>query len=101
MATGYLDNGDPYIDVDIPAFGQAVTLRCLIDTGFTGFLSVPLLQAFPLGLILSSTTNVALANGAVETKLVCLGLARLDGVQQIGIFMIENRGSDVLLGMGS
>jgi len=39
------------------------------------------------------------ANGAVENKLVCLGLAKIDGLEQAGLIVIENESKQILLGM--
>lgn len=45
MAIGSLDaNGDPTLEIEIiGAYGQPTNFTCVIDTGFTGFLSIPLL----------------------------------------------------------
>ena len=100
MATGYFKNGDPYIDVDVSnPLGWKRTLSCLIDTGFTGFLSVPILQAFPIGLLLHSTVSVTLADGSTSSNLVCLGTAHLPGESQAGLIFIEAASSQVLLGL--
>lgn len=94
MATGYLLNDDPYVDVSIPAFGGTITLNCLIDTGFTGFLSVSLVDAFPLGLILFGTTDVTLADGSTVSKITCLGAADIDGERKFGLFLVHpNKGA--------
>jgi len=94
------DKGEPTLDIEVlGAFNQPASFTCLIDTGFTGFLSIPLLQAFPVGLVLSGTMSLELANGAVETKLTCLGIARLNGVELAGVIVIENESNQVLLGM--
>ncbi len=101
MAIGSLGaNGDPTIEIEVlGAFNQPTKLACLIDTGFTGFLSIPLLQAFPIGLILTGTMSLQFANGASENRLTCLGVARLDGVENMGLIVIENEGNQVMLGM--
>ena len=101
MAIGSLDaDGDPTVAVEIiGAFGQPTTFTCVVDTGFTGFLSIPLLQAFPVGLVLAGTRPMVFANGAVENKLICLGVARVDGVEKSGLIVIENESKQVLLGM--
>lgn len=93
-------NGDPIIEVIVVgAFGQPTTFSCVIDTGFTGFLSIPLLQAFPIGLILAGTMDVTLANGVTEPKLFCLGQAKIGQDEKWGIILIENKSKQTLLGM--
>lgn len=101
MAIGSLDaNEGPFLEIEVlGAYGQPHKLNCLIDTGFTGFLSIPILQAFPIGLILATTMPVVFANGQTEDKLVCLGVAKVDGAENIGLILIETKGNQILLGM--
>lgn len=101
MAIGSLDaNEGPLLEIEVlGAFGQPHKLTCLIDTGFTGFLSIPILQAFPIGLVLATTMPVLFGNGQTEDKLVCLGLARVDGKENPGLILIETKHQQVLLGM--
>lgn len=100
MATGYLDKGEPFIDIEVSnPLGWKSKLKCLIDTGFSGFLSIPILQAFPIGLILHTTSSVTLADGSTSNKLTCLGQAELDGESKVGLILIEPASDQVLLGM--
>lgn len=39
------------------------------------------------------------ANGAVENKLICLGVARVDRIDQMGLIVIEHQSKQILLGM--
>ena len=101
MATGFLDNNrDPCISISVEGpVTQPIELTCLIDTGFSGFLSIPLTQAFPIGLILYGTTTVTLANAQQEHRLMCLGHCTVDKVSKLGIILIETQGQQALLGM--
>lgn len=101
MPTGYLDkNGDPYVSVEVAnPLGWKQKFDCLIDTGFTGFLSIPMLQAFPIGLLLRGTMKVVLADGSTQDKLTCLGSASLESEVNVGLIIIEPRSNQVLLGM--
>ena len=72
---GFLhESGSPAIDLEIsgpfPDVRQGFT--AIIDTGFTGFVSMPLASAFPLGLSLFGTSSVVLADGNSQTKLLAL-----------------------------
>jgi predicted aspartyl protease len=100
MPIGSFDsNGAPVIDIEIlGAFDQPTTVTCVIDTGFSGFLSIPL-QAFPIGLVVHGTMPVVFANGTVENKLICLGVARAGGSDQTGLIVLENQSKQILLGM--
>ena len=71
----------------------------MVDTGFSGFLLLPILNAFPIGLLLQGTMPITLADGTTQTKLTCLGSIHFDGADAIGIIIIEWQNTDVLVGM--
>ena len=71
----------------------------MVDTGFSGFLLLPILNAFPIGLLLQGTMPITLADGSTQTKLTCLGSIHFDGAEQVGIIIIEWQNTDVLVGM--
>ena len=56
--------------------GQASDIEATIDTGFTGFLTVPPALAAELGLALEGTSRATLADAADTTPLV--GMRMLD-----------------------
>jgi clan AA aspartic protease len=95
--------GHPFIKVKV--FGIAEQLAqefdALIDTGFTGFLMLPLTAALPLGLTLISTTAYTLADGSSSLTLVALGTVELEGQKVFGPISLESNVNckDVLLGM--
>ncbi len=60
---------------------------------------MPLLKAFPLGLMLHGTTSVSLADGATHTKLTALGKITAGDKSEIGVIILEPSSSDLLLGM--
>jgi len=74
--TGYIDsNGHPRLTIriigtssDVPADTEA-----LMDTGFTGFLMLPIAQALPLGLVLVGTADFELADGSMITNFLAKG----------------------------
>jgi hypothetical protein len=73
---GYLDtNGHPRLTIRITGTSPnvQVDVDALIDTGFTGFLMLPIAQALPLGLILVGTGDYELADGNTVTNFLAKG----------------------------
>lgn len=102
--TGYLDNaGSPRLKITLRGVWEGVNqeLDAIVDTGFTGFLSMPMVDAFPLGLVLYGTTTTILADGSTSYKLMAVGTASVGQESNVGIVLL-NMGSGpsaVLLGM--
>ena len=95
------ESGSPAIDLEIsgpfPDVRQGFT--AIIDTGFAGFVSMPLASAFPLGLSLCGTTTVVLADGEAHVTLLALCTAYLADEQQVGTVILEPSSTEVLVGM--
>src|SRR2546426_9857730 len=101
--TGSLDKaGSPRIKVHIRGVFTTppAEVDALIDTGFTGFISMPMVQAFPLGLPLVGTSSFVLADNTTAVNLLAFGLAWLGTeTPQGGLIVLQYRAGDVLLGM--
>jgi predicted aspartyl protease len=73
-------SGSPTIDISVSGpLTTPIEFTAIMDTGFTGFLLLPILQAFPVGLVLHGTVPISLADGSTQTKLTCLGTIHFDG----------------------
>jgi len=96
---------DGYID----AYGQAranvavsgkkiqITLSPVIDTGFDGDICLPLPVAIQLGLELSGSVEIELADGSIKQELIFSGSTKLSGqAREIEITLTESK--DALLG---
>ncbi len=94
-------NGTPYIQIEVSGWNTAapVTLTAVIDTGFSGFLQMPLLSAFPVGLVLHTMMDITLADGSVQNKLVCHGNIHYSGQIHSGLVLIEEQDADILVGI--
>ncbi len=98
---GYFSrNGHPIIPIEVYGYSEKISLKfeAMLDTGFSGFLSLPLVYAFKVGLILTSTASFTLADGSTEHTLLCFGGIKLNGQKQTGLISVS-KGNDALLGM--
>ena len=99
--TGFFDkSGSPALKIKISGpFAKGVEFDAILDTGFTGFICMPLLRALPLGLMLYGTTSVELADGSTSTKLTAKGMAEVEGEKEVGVIILEPTANDTLVGM--
>jgi len=96
---GIRETGTPILVLKvIGRGGSEVTVEGILDTGFDGFLCLPISLAVSLGLELIDVTRTELADGTVvEDELVFAGRAEWDGaVMDIDILLTRSR--DVLIG---
>lgn len=95
--------GHPIIRVRVWGIAEqfAQEFDALLDTGFTGFMMLPLTAALPLGLTLISTSAYTLADGSSTTSLLALGTIEYEGQQIFGPVSLESNVNckDVLVGM--
>ncbi|MFQ5794298.1 MAG: hypothetical protein ACE5JP_04520 [Candidatus Bipolaricaulia bacterium] len=78
--------------------GEEVTVEGILDTGFDGFLCLPIPLAVSLGLELIDVTHTELADGTiVEDELLFAGRAEWDGVT-MDVDILLTRSEDVLIG---
>jgi predicted aspartyl protease len=99
--TGFFDkSGSPALKIRVAGpFATAVEFDAILDTGFTGFICMPLLRALPLGLMLYGTTSVELADGSTSMKLTAKGIAEVEGERKVGVVILEPTANDILVGM--
>lgn len=93
-------NGSPIISLQIGGIlpNSSQEFEVIIDTGFTGFIAMPMVKAFPLGLALTGTTTVMLADGKSAYKLTALGAATIGGKTEAGVILLDETSNDILLG---
>lgn len=76
LQIGYIDNdGHPKVRLKVGGTnaGAEIEIDALVDTGFTGFLMLPIALALPLGLVLIGTGDYMLADGSLITNFLARG----------------------------
>jgi predicted aspartyl protease len=73
--------------------------EAIIDTGFTGFIQLPLSEALSLSLPLEGTNSVTLANGSSLVMLTALAQVTLMGRTEVGVVLLSMTSNDILVGM--
>lgn len=77
---GTFNNDQPKIEIEVKGVnGVSKKVVALVDSGFNGYLTLPYLEAFPLGLILTGIQSNTLADGSQSSHLVCIGQICVDG----------------------
>ena len=72
----------------------------IIDTGFTGFIQLPLQYAFSLKLPLEGTASYTLADGTQTACLIALAKTTFGGKTVTGAVTLAPGSQDILVGMG-
>lgn len=99
---GYFNKaGAPAIKIGISGVLQRkpTEFEATVDTGFSGFLSMPLLQAFPIGLVLKGTMALQYADGSASDKLIALGEVSVGNELEINVIILHEKSNTVLVGM--
>ena len=77
---GTFNNDQPVIEIEVKGVtGIAKKINALVDSGFNGYIQIPFVEAFPLGLILAGVQANTLADGSTSSHLVCKGQVCVDG----------------------
>ena len=101
IKVGTILNGHPYIEIEVsPDGGKRARQTALVDTGFSGFISVGAASAKLMGLQAHATALYTLANGKVSDPIpLADGYASLEGEEMVrGLFSISENLS-VVAGM--
>ena len=76
---------------------RTLTLGAVVDTAFTGYLTLPLDSIKELGLVLRGTQPAVLANGTVGQFSVYAGMVTWNGQERLTVIFESD--SDPLIGM--
>jgi clan AA aspartic protease len=94
------DEASPVIRISITASNaKAQEFEAIIDTGFTGFLSIPQQEADRLGLVPISTQIVVFADNSEHVRWIANAIVIMGHESQEGAAFLEPFSNEVLLGM--
>jgi predicted aspartyl protease len=93
-------DGSPVIRISIEGVRSVRhDFDAILDTGFTGFVSMSVQDAFPLGLVLHSIDRVVYADGRDQERFIAVGTVRLGKDSREGYIHLEPSSGEILLGM--
>ncbi|MGB7532568.1 MAG: clan AA aspartic protease [Halobacteriota archaeon] len=95
---GYIDEyGQGRVRVEVMVRKMEMVVDAVIDTGFDEYLCLPVQIAIQLGLELSDTMEVELADGTIKKEMVFSGSAKFgEETRDVEITLTESR--DALIG---
>jgi len=101
---GHFDNlGNPCLKFHLCGVAHkepGLEFEGIIDTGFTGFIQLPLQHAFSLKLPLEGTSSYTLADGSQTACLIVLAKTTFAGKMVVGAVSLAPGSQDILVGMG-
>jgi predicted aspartyl protease len=91
--------GSAIIDIDIAGPTGRKTYTAAIDTGFSGFVTLPYIEMIDLGLVVEGAANVQLGDGSIITNDLARGTVSLGTLAATGIVILDQTSSEILIGM--
>jgi predicted aspartyl protease len=88
------ESGSPNVKIRASGSLGSRDYTATIDTGFSGFVALPLVEMVPLGLATKpSAASVMLGNGQIIYNLVAEGLITLSGQSESGSILLDETSS--------
>lgn len=99
MIEGYIaSSGAPFLEISMKGRVDEVTVEGILDTGFDGYLCLPIPIAVSLGLELAKVIRMELADGTIlEDELVFAGKVEWGGTT-MEVDVLLTRSADVFIG---
>ena len=96
---GFYKGATPHCRLKISGMDPNTAIDFEADTGFDGFIMMPLSSAVPLGLVGRITTDVILADGSRVPRSVAEGIAQLEDLSHPGLIILQEEAQEVMVGM--
>jgi predicted aspartyl protease len=89
----------PVVEIEVEGItGNKKKFIAKIDTGYDGYLQIPLTEGFPIGLVLKGTQTYTVASGDSTTHLVCLGEVKIGIKSEVVPIDLSPNSKSILLG---
>ncbi len=92
-------NYSPEVTVEVLGIKEGKSVSAIVDTGFTGFLQIPLSVGIACNLRLWGVSWATLADGSKVKNLQCFGKIRFADCEIFGVISLSDTADDCLLGM--
>lgn len=103
LRAGYFDQqGNACLELHICGVKHeppGVAFEGIIDTGFTGFIQLPLSNAISLALPLEGTQTTILADNSTAVVLTALARVTLADRTEFGVVLLSGTSNEILVGM--
>ena len=102
LITGQVLNETPLIKVSLSGDSskQPTEFTAVVDTGFSGFVSIPILQALRIGVQPSpATAFVTLADGKTQVRTLGDIWVTIDNQKEGELAILEPTSTEILIGM--
>lgn len=100
LAFPLTQNLSPEIEFElIGVTGNVQTVKAMVDTGFTGFVLMPLSLGISANLYLWGTRPFILADGRSVNHLECFGKVKFAGKEMGGVITLSETSNSTLVGM--
>jgi predicted aspartyl protease len=92
-------DGNATINIRVDGNSGFKNYTAIIDTGFSGFVALPILDMVDLGLKAEGAANVTLGDGSTTVSHLSSGIVTLGSQAEIGTILLDENSTDVLVGM--
>lgn len=93
------ENYSPEVPFEVIGIKSNKKLVAVVDTGFTGFLQIPLSVGIAANMRLWGIGSGRLADGSIVKDLECVGEIKFVDEKLFNIISLSDKGEDCLLGM--
>jgi clan AA aspartic protease len=94
-----LNDGTPVLSINISGPRATSRFDAIVDTGFSGFLSIPQRDADKLGIIPQMTERVFFADNSSHIRWTSIATISVGDERQQGVVYLEPASEEVLIGV--